>query len=153
MSTPSFPPIGELIPHAGSMVLLQRVLQHDPQATRCAAEVDGCGGLRDAAGDLAAWMAIELMAQCVAAHAGLVGLAAAQRPRAGLLLGARRISLHVPRLVRGQSLVVGARHLWGGASGPVAFDCEVADAATGAVLVEGRLTCLVPKDAALGGPA
>jgi predicted hotdog family 3-hydroxylacyl-ACP dehydratase len=132
------------------MVLLSRVLHHDAGLTRCAAEVDRCGALRDATGDLAPWMAIELMAQCVAVHAGLVGRADGDRARAGLLLGARRVAFHASRLRRGQALVVQARHLWGRATGPVAFECAVADARSGALLAEGRLACVVPEDAPSG---
>ena len=37
-----------------------------------------------------------------------------------------------------------ARRVWGGAEGPVSFDCTLLDASTRAVLAEGRLSCFTP---------
>ena len=149
--SPDFPAIRDLVPHADPMVFLERVVHHDRDLTVCATEAGTCRLLHDGEGQLAAWMGIELMAQCIAVHAGLVGRESGGPVRVGLLIGARRVGIHTPRFHRHQSLLVKARHLWGRETGPVSFECSVEDETTGRVLVDGRLNCFVPSDDPMGG--
>jgi predicted hotdog family 3-hydroxylacyl-ACP dehydratase len=93
------------------------------------------------------------MAQCIAAHSGLLGLDGGEPPRRGFLVGSRRMTFHARRFRRGQRLTVQAWRVWGGAQEMVAFDCSIADADTGALLVEGRLSCFMPGDGAAGKEA
>lgn len=145
-----FPRVAEILPHAGAMMLLARVVSHGGDDTVCSAEIDDQVLLRSPSGDVPAWMGIEYMAQCIAAHAGLVGRAGGERPRVGFLLGTRRVTFHVPHFRRGQQLSVRVRRVWGGSEGMVAFDCGIVDGATGALLAEGRLNCFMPGDAVVG---
>ena len=149
MSMADFPPVADVLPHAGDMVLLSQILSHDADETVCIAEVDEQALFRDAAGEVGAWVGLEFMAQCIGAHAGLAARGRGEGPTRGFLLGARRIHFHCARYHRGQSLRVRATHLWGEAPGLVAFDCSIEDAATDACLAEGRLNCFLP-DAATG---
>lgn len=124
MSAGAFPGIGELMPHAGPMRLLTRVVGHSPAETRCAVEARASALFLDARGELPAFVALEWMAQCVAAHGGLVALAAGRRPPNGVLVGARQLSLARAAFAPDALCTVGARFL--GASGPlVSFACEV----------------------------
>ena len=149
MQTPSFPPVQTLVPHAGPMVFLSEVVHHEPNLTVCEVEIAKCTLVLDDAGEVAAWVGIEFMAQCIAAHAGLVGRESGEPPRVGLLVGARRVELHTERFHRTQRLRVSARHLWGRETGPVSFDGSVEDAGSGEVLVQARISCFVPDDASL----
>jgi predicted hotdog family 3-hydroxylacyl-ACP dehydratase len=152
MGEPGFPAMQEILPHEGPMVLLSRVLSHHGDLTVCAVEVDDSGMFRDESGAVAVWMGIEYMAQCVAAHAGLVALAAGEPPRMGFLLGGRRVTFHVARFRCGDRLRVNARRVWGGPGGMASFDCSLEDATSGKLLAEGRLNCVVAEDGeALGG--
>ena len=146
MSAPELPSVAEIVPHAGEMILLERVVSHVEDETVCSARIGDDALLRTASGDVPAWMGLEYMAQCIAAHAGLVGRASGEPPRVGFLLGTRRVTFHAPCYRRGQRLTVRAHRLWGGPRGMVAFDCGIADADTGAVLAEGRLNCFMPGD-------
>jgi predicted hotdog family 3-hydroxylacyl-ACP dehydratase len=130
------------------MVLLSRILSHDEAETTCAVEVGGQALFRDAAGDMGAWVGLELMAQCIAAHAGLVGRETGDPPQVAFLLGSRRVQFHRSRYHRGQTLTVRVTHTWGKATGLVAFQCSIEDAATGDCLAEGRINCFVPEDGA-----
>jgi predicted hotdog family 3-hydroxylacyl-ACP dehydratase len=124
MSAAAFPGLGELMPHAGPMRLLSRVVGHSPEATRCELEVAASALFLDDAGALPAFVALEWMAQCIAAHGGLVALAAGRRPPHGVLVGARQLSLARATFAPSDTLAVTARFL--GASGAlVAFACEV----------------------------
>lgn len=141
-----YPPIEELIPHAGEMVFLSSVLEHAEDRTVCLVEIDRQALFRSEDGSVPAWIGIEFMAQCIAAHAGLVAQARKTRARVGFLLGSRRVTLHVPRYSRGQRLWVTAAQAWGRSAGMVAFDCRI-EGEGGGVLAEARLNCFLPDDA------
>jgi 3-oxoacyl-[acyl-carrier-protein] synthase-1 len=145
------PPVAEILPHTGSMVLLSRVLHHDEGRTVCSVETGERTFLCDANGDVGAWVGLEYMAQCVAAHAGLVGRASGEPPRIGLLLGSRRIIFHTPRFHSKKTLLITAQQVWGRGVGLVSFDCSVQDGATSDLLVEGRLNCLATGEDGFGG--
>lgn len=143
----SHPPMSWLVPHAGRMRLLRDVVEHSSVHTVCAVDPAKSALFRDADGTVPAFVGLEYMAQCVAAHGGLLARAAGAAPRPALLLGSRRLAIRVDRFEVGQSLLVSARHHRSG-PGIVAFDCEVRDAAGGRALVEGRLSVHpLPEDA------
>jgi len=81
-----------LVPHAGSMCLLERVVSHGEQSIRCAA-----GSHRNVDhplrrdGRLAAVHLAEYAAQAMAVHGAL---AAGGKPRPGMLAALRDIHLH-----------------------------------------------------------
>jgi predicted hotdog family 3-hydroxylacyl-ACP dehydratase len=133
------------------MLLLSRVLRHEGDCTVCEVGITGPTPMGDSDEPVPPWWGIEYMAQCVAAHAGLVGWASGQPPRVGFLIGSRRVVFHTTGFAQGQSLVVQARRLWSGAGGMAAFECSVEDAASGAALVVGRLNCFSPDVAAGDG--
>ena len=141
---PEYPPIESLLPHTGPIVLLRRVLAHAERETVCEVVPTGDDLLADAAGRVPAWVGIEYMAQCVAAHSGMLARVRGVAPRPGFLVASRRIDLHAAELVPDRALWVRARHVWGEHEGMVSFDCTVSDAVTGAALVSGRLSCLLP---------
>jgi predicted hotdog family 3-hydroxylacyl-ACP dehydratase len=149
----TYPAVAELVPHAGAMVLLERVLAHRGDETVCAARAEPGGLFCDASGALPAWLGLELMAQCIAVRAGLERRAGGEPPRLGFLLGSRRVTLRVPAFAAGQALEVVARRVFGSATGMVSFDCEIRDAASGASLADARLNCFMPSDdVALAAP-
>lgn len=124
MNDTAFPGLGELMPHAGPMRLLSRVVEHSPESTRCELLAAASALFLDAAGAVPAWVALEWMAQCIAAHGGLVAVAAGRRPPNGVLVGARQLALARDSFASSAVLTVSARFL--GASGAlVSFACEV----------------------------
>jgi predicted hotdog family 3-hydroxylacyl-ACP dehydratase len=90
--------IAALIPHAGSMCLLDEVRAWDAKSIRCLATSH-----RDPAnplasdGHLGAACGVEYAAQAMAVHGGLSG-AVGQRPKAGYLVSLRALTLHRQRL-------------------------------------------------------
>jgi predicted hotdog family 3-hydroxylacyl-ACP dehydratase len=123
------------------MRLLGEVLAHDARETRCAVDPARAALFHDADGRTPAWVALEWMAQCAAAHGGLVARARGEAPRPGLLLGSRRLVFRCDGFPPGRRLEVRARHGAGRASG-LAFDCAVLDPDGGSPLAEGRLNVL-----------
>jgi len=91
------------------------------------------------------------MAQCIAAHGGLLARARGEAPRPGLLLGSRRLVFRQDAFEPGRTLEVSARHV-AGHSEMLAFECAVLHPGEEAPLAEGRLNVLLPRDlVALGG--
>ena len=140
-----FPPVAELLPHAGEMVFLSEVLEHGETGTVCSLEV-GIGPFVERDGRVGAWIGIEYMAQCIAAHGSLMALESGRPLQIGLFLGSRRIRLHTDHFVTGQQLVSRATPVWGGREGLVAFECSLECAKTRALLAEGRLNCFLTKE-------
>ena len=138
MSRTLFPEIEALVPQAGPMCLLDRVVEHGSGHTVCAVDPGRSRLLAAPDGSLPAWLGLEYMAQCIAAHGGLVARACGEPPRPGVLLGARRVSFAVQSFEAGRELRVAARH-HRGVRGLLVFDCEIRDARGGAPLVYGRL--------------
>lgn len=156
MSRARFPSIASLVPHAGPMRLLDRVLEHGPRHTVCAVDPARSQLLAAPDGRVPAWVGLEYMAQCIAVHGGLVAQARGEPLRPGVLLGSRRVSLAVASFEPERELWVSARH-HRGESGLVAFDCDLREADGGSPLVEARLNVYLVERwealEALGGDA
>jgi len=148
-----FPPPAELVPQGGAMSLLSRVISHDAHGTSCAVDPAASALLRAADGSLPAWVALEYMAQCIAAHGGLLARERGAPPRIGFFVGSRRASFRVPTLPLREELRVRAEPLRAG-SGLLTFACTLERASDGERLAEGQLSVFIPDDLAslpLGG--
>jgi predicted hotdog family 3-hydroxylacyl-ACP dehydratase len=141
-----FPPVAEVLPHAGEMVLLTEVVYHDEGETHCRTETDALSLFRGADGSVGAWVGLELMAQCIAARAGLAAREKGEPPEVGFLLGSRRVLFTNPRFRSGESLLVKVVQSWGQSSGMVVFDCSIEGSSTEGLLAEARLNCFLPAN-------
>ena len=133
------PDLSELMPHSGRMRLLSHVVEHRAERTVCAVDVAQSDLFHDADGGVPAWVGLEYMAQCVAAHSGLVTRHRGGPPQRGLFLGTRSTEFFVDRFEPGQTLRVSSTHLRGEQT-LVWFDCSIEDAKQGALLARGRLS-------------
>jgi predicted hotdog family 3-hydroxylacyl-ACP dehydratase len=133
--------IGTLIPHAGTMRLLDAVLAWDDRSIRCTStrHRDPQNPLRRD-GRLGGLAAIEFAAQAMAIH-GRLSEAVNERPRAGYLASLRDIVCRCLRLDdRVDDLTIDVEHLAGdGALATYGFSV----AAGAEVLVTGRATVLL----------
>ncbi|HWE71646.1 MAG TPA: phosphotransferase [Stellaceae bacterium] len=106
--------IATLIPHAGKMCLLDRVVSWDEQRITCESNAhrDPDNPLRRD-GRLGALTAIEFAAQAMAAHGRLAG-AVSERPRAGFIASLRDVQCRCAWLDRfDAALEIGAIKLMG----------------------------------------
>ena len=150
MTGSDYPDVAELVPQRGRMRLLSGVVSHSIEETVCAIDLERSGLFAEADGSIPAFVALEYMAQCAAAHTGLANRSGSESPRASLLLGTRRLQLAIERFRSGQRLRVSARHHRGEA-GLVVFDCVLSDADSDETLAEGRLNLYtVAHDIPLG---
>ncbi len=137
--------IATLIPHAGSMCLLDRVSHWDATSIRChAVSHRDAGNPLAVDGSLGAACGIEYAAQAMALHGGLIGTVE-DRPKAGYLASLRSLVLHVARLddLAGD-LVVEAERL-AGEDTRVSYQFSLSHA--GAVLVSGRAAVILDAGA------
>jgi predicted hotdog family 3-hydroxylacyl-ACP dehydratase len=90
--------LARLIPHAGTMCLLERVTSWDERSIRCVAVSHRDPGNPLATdGRLGTACGVEYAAQAMAIHGGLSGVIG-ERPKAGYLMSLRALTLHRPYL-------------------------------------------------------
>jgi predicted hotdog family 3-hydroxylacyl-ACP dehydratase len=92
-----FPPIEELVPHAGAMVLLDALTAWRSGYARCVGKVRaGAPFVRD--GVVPSVVTIEYMAQAVAACLGYEALVSGGGVRVGMIIGCKRFEAHADAL-------------------------------------------------------
>ncbi len=106
------PPIEQLVPHAHPMILVDRLASYEPGRGVCEVVLRPDSPFV-VEGQVRALVAIEYMAQSVAAYAGMRGRARGDKPALGFLLGSRDLKLHVERLQAGDALRVEVEHVFG----------------------------------------
>lgn len=137
--------IGSLIPHSGSMCLLDGVMECDAQHICCVSSthLDPGNPLR-AANGLPALCGIEYAAQAMAVHGGMTGDGG--RPRAGYLAGLRDVTCSVARLdTLPAPLTVEAERLMGDGVN-VMYQFRLS--AEGVVVLQGRATVVLDAEKA-----
>jgi len=138
-------PIAEVLPHAGAMVLLDRVDALEAERIVCMRQLREGDPFVDAEGGLPAWAGIELMAQAIAAWAGCHARAAGEPVRLGFLLGARQYRCDADAFPAGAELRIEASRGFHDDEGMGVFACCIDG---GGVSAEARLTVFSPPDAA-----
>ena len=104
--------VEELVPHAGAMLLLDRIESVSDEAVQATATVR-CDGLFEVPGErsLPAWLGIEYLAQAIAAWSGYRERQQGRPIRPGFLVGTRRFESSVARLPAGTRLTIAAECL------------------------------------------
>jgi predicted hotdog family 3-hydroxylacyl-ACP dehydratase len=134
--------IRTLIPHAGTMCLLDNVIDWDEQSIVCITNThrDKTNPLRRD-GRLSSLNALEYGAQAAAIHGGLRARAAGMTAPACYLAALRDAHLYVDRLDDlASSLEVRAQRLFGDAGNTI-YKCAVS--ASGTPVAEGRVTIML----------
>lgn len=120
-----FPPIAELLPHRDSAVLLEAVLENDADSIRARTRIGADHPYLVPGKGVPVWVGIELMAQAVAAHAGLTARREHKPPRKGMLLGTRRFESRTAYFQEGAELEVRAVREFGDNGGIAACACAI----------------------------
>jgi predicted hotdog family 3-hydroxylacyl-ACP dehydratase len=136
-------PIEQLVPHRGPMLLVDRLLDDDPESVRAEAVVKPTG-LFHAEQGMPAWTGIELMAQTIAAWAGVQRLKSGGTVKLGFLLGSRRYEATQPFFPVGARLVIEARQELVAENGLAVFDCRIV--LDGNVIATAHLNVFQPED-------
>ncbi len=144
--TPEFPPIADLIPHSGTMCLLDRVVAWDSGQTQCALTVSENDPFADSSGRIPAYVGIEYLSQCAAAHACLKASneEGDSTPKVALLLGSRKVELFADHFAVGQSLLIQAARV-AATEDTAIFAGEIRDAGSNDALLKAQLTYFQPE--------
>ncbi|WP_196139447.1 3-hydroxyacyl-ACP dehydratase [Aliikangiella sp. G2MR2-5] len=121
-------PIENLIPHSQPMVLIDRIVNIETDSL--VAEIDIHQHVRfwdEASGGVPTWVAIEYMAQAIAALAGCKALALGESVKLGFLLGSRKFGINRPVLESEKTFKILVEQLYMDDSGLASFQCKVAD--------------------------
>jgi predicted hotdog family 3-hydroxylacyl-ACP dehydratase len=120
-----FPPIDTILPHRGTMLLVDGVSACSDAALTAHAAVRGDAWYADDNGAMPAWIGIELMAQGVAAHVALLAMRAGGRARPGVLLGTRSYKAHVSAFARDAQLTINVQEVLRSEEGHSAYECTI----------------------------
>jgi len=120
------PDIRSLVPHSGTMVLLDRVISAD-ENTLCAEVVIRPDSLFYADGGVGAWVGIEYMAQAIGAYAGYRARLRGEPVKIGFLLGTRRYESRAPVFLQGSVLKIYIKRVLESENGLASFDCHIDD--------------------------
>ena len=120
-----FQPIESYLPHRPPMLLLSSVLRCDEDNVWVLAKVDATAWYADAQGRMPAWIGIELMAQAVAAHIGVLASQGHRAARPGALLGSQHYVMHQSAFVSAAHLEIQATSILSGESGHGAYACRI----------------------------
>jgi predicted hotdog family 3-hydroxylacyl-ACP dehydratase len=124
-STATFPPIAAIIPHRGTMLLVDALTSCSDDTLTARAIVRSDAWYADEHGAMPAWIGIELMAQGVAAHVSLIAMRAGGQARPGVLLGTRSYQARVSAFPRDAQLVIGVREVLRSEEGHGAYECTI----------------------------
>ena len=135
----------ELLPHAAPMTLLSGCMQGDDESEADAwVDVSPASPFYDASiGGVPGCVALEYMAQAMAAVAGLAHRRRGEQPKVGFVLGSRRMSIAIPVFRSGERYRVRAKCDYQDESFG-SFDCKVEDP-SGATVASARMTAFQPS--------
>ncbi|MEZ0601505.1 hotdog family protein [Paraburkholderia sp. IW21] len=118
-------PIEAIIPHRGTMLLIDAVSTFSEDTLSARATVHADAWYADADGAMPAWIGIELMAQAIAAHVALRAMRGGGKTRHGVLLGSRSYKALQPSFAAGAQLLIHATELLRGEEGHGAYECTI----------------------------
>ena len=134
----NYPHISALIPHSGTMILLETVIYRDAERIDCLMTISAQDPFADESGNVPAYIGLEYMSQGVAAHGSLDKKHEAERGKIGFFVGSRKVEMFVHEFYHQQKLLISA-NLVLKQEGFGVFDCAVRNLDDGELLMSGRL--------------
>lgn len=136
-------PLAELLPHQGRALLLDRMEESDDSSACGIVRIGAGSWLRRPDGSVPAWVGLEYMAQCIAAHEGYRARRDGRELQPGFLVRARSVRFRRVAFVPGDVLRVRIWRLRGRPGlGVLTYGAEIrdADAQSAPVMAEAELT-------------
>lgn len=140
--------VAELVPHSGTMSLLDTTLHCDRKSLIAQVTI-GPHTLFASERGVPAWVGIEYMAQSIAAFAGVRAREAGEEIRIGFLVGTRKYHCNVPYFPLGTRLLIEVTEELRGDNGLGVFICRITSAPNSATMIaaEANLNVFQPDDA------
>jgi len=142
-STPNLT-IGAVLPHVGSMLLLDELRDYGPEHVTCGVTIHARTMFCENVSGVPAWVGLEYMAQTCCAFSGIEEVRAGAEPSIGLLLGSRSYKSEVEWFALGAVLRIRAELQMRDESGLVAFTCTIHEGDR--MLASGDVKAYRPKD-------
>ncbi|OGB23124.1 MAG: 3-hydroxylacyl-ACP dehydratase [Burkholderiales bacterium RIFCSPLOWO2_02_FULL_57_36] len=139
------PDIRSLVPHAGPMVLLDRVISVDPD-NLCAEVAIRSDSVFSGPDGVGGWVGIEYMAQAIAAHAGYAAWLRDEPIKIGFLLGSRRYECKRSTFALNSVLHIHVHRVLQTENGLASFECRIDDREQQALAIA-TITVFEPADA------
>lgn len=144
MNDATLPSLEELLPHSGSMLLLDGIVDHTEEITTCRIE-PARNEIFIADGAVPAWVGLEYMGQAACAHVLLKTRDSDSGPAGGILVSARGVSMNLDAFELDRRYHVEATHVL--EQGRLqSCRCSIRERDGANVLMEGRLNALVSDD-------
>lgn len=137
-------PIADLVPHSGSMRLLDRAIAGSDSDFIAEVTIRPDHLFFNGSG-VGAWTGIEYMAQTIAAWAGWHARLQGFTPKIGFLLGSRHYASSVSEFTAGQILQISIHRAFQANNGLGQFDCRIV--IHGQEVATAALTVFEPLDA------
>jgi len=118
------PDIRSLVPHAGPMVLLDRVISADEDSLLAEVRIRSDSLFCNTDG-VGAWVGIEYMAQAIGAWAGYTARLRGEPVKLGFVLGTRRYECSRPIFTLGSLLRVHVLRVFQDENGLGSFECSI----------------------------
>ncbi len=143
----SYPALTALLPHVEPMILIDRVVDWQPDQITTEVVIHRDSHLFvDVRAAVPTYVSIEYMAQSVAALAGLEAHQAGRPIEVGFLLGTRKSHYTTPWLALGQRFNIKAERLYAEPDGLAVFACELLNE-QGDSLASAQLNVFQPENA------
>ncbi|MFT3709649.1 MAG: hotdog family protein [Archangium sp.] len=117
-------PVTDLVPHRAGMLLIDELIDDSFEVVKAAVTIRPDHLFLQPQG-MPAWVGVELMAQTVAAWAGLRRLERGEQIQLGFLLGTRKYECEVPFFPIGARLIMSARQELVSEQGLAVFICTI----------------------------
>jgi predicted hotdog family 3-hydroxylacyl-ACP dehydratase len=121
-----FPPIEELIPHAGGMRLIDRIVGDEGETVRSEVMIASDNIFFQPGRGVPTYVGFEFMAQTISAYDGLRRRRSGQKPAIGFLIGCRSYRAANLFFGEGERLTIEATSVLGG-EGMASFECRIFD--------------------------
>ncbi|AZG74974.1 thioester dehydrase [Shewanella livingstonensis] len=137
--------VSHFIPHRAPMILIDKLLGHTPDSLTTETYISSNSAYFDCQlNGVPNYVAIEYMAQSIAALAGIEALLHHEDIRVGFLLGSRKLHMHIDTFILGQSYRTQVTRLYQEESGLAVFDCHIYHQHT--LVAQANVNVFQPKD-------
>lgn len=140
----NIPMVEKLLPHRGTMLLLDRVADFEGDCLVAEYSPRQGAWYADDSGNMPGWLGIEVMAQTVAVHVAMKKRQAGLPGRMGALVGTRAYRTSVGSFAAGEVIRIRVQETFRDETGLAAYACAIVK--NGKILAESMLKVYEPDD-------